>query len=567
MLNLSLKQEEEYLQETVAINEKYNKELQDASFWRQGIGKDRSNAVINKDIASSWNNRMAQLSAVESRKETINLVSSYTGDADKKKTPIVDPKAVAEALKIKKKELQEIRKAEDEMLKLIKDSREKQTQEIEYEYSRQIEDLKIRLETEKDLTPRAKDEIGKQILSLEQQKTIALQKLSDEELKKDIENRQKLIALQLDSVKAGSEQEYQLKMQQLVAQRDAELQQKELTEQMKLAIVEKYNKKIDDLSKQHENLRLESKKQFLELELFITKEGTDKKLQLTLDRLELERDIELSNTKLTEEQRLLIIKKYQKLQEDIYKKNEEDKAAQIREDQQKEYLAAEKAGASLYQLQTLQAWQELDLLIKTNASAKDIATAKYNLFNTLLSQYIEATGELGETNKEFAKLSKTLALAQIAIETGRAISFGISQAMQEPFPANLLAVTTTIATIMTNIAKAQSIVKSAKFAQGGSVVGPGSGTSDSIPAMLSNGESVMTAAATSMFAPLLSAFNQMGGGIPINVTTSSNQATGEDMLAKAVARGMMMAPPPVLSVEEFTSVADRVKYVENLGSV
>lgn len=51
-------------------------------------------------------------------------------------------------------------------------------------------------------------------------------------------------------------------MQQLVAQRDAELQQKELTEQMKLAIVEKYNKKIDDLSKQHENLRLESKNNF-----------------------------------------------------------------------------------------------------------------------------------------------------------------------------------------------------------------------------------------------------------------------------------------------------------------
>lgn len=566
-MKLTLNQEEEHFQKITDLNKKYNAELDYSNIWRRATRLTRSKSDIKKDIQDTWNEYINQMAVVQSQQQIFDLVYSYPGDTDKKKTPIVDPKAMAEALKIKKKELQEIRKAEDEMLKLIKDSREKQTQEIEYEYSRQIEDLKIRLETEKDLTPRAKDEIGKQILSLEQQKTIALQKLSDEELKKDIENRQKLIALQLDSVKAGSEQEYQLKMQQLVAQRDAELQQKELTEQMKLAIVEKYNKKIDDLSKQHENLRLESKKQFLELELFITKEGTDKKLQLTLDRLKLERDIELSNTKLTEEQRLLIIKKYQKLQEDIYKKNEEDKAAQIREDQQKEYLAAEKAGASLYQLQTLQAWQELDLLIKTNASAKDIATAKYNLFNTLLSQYIEATGELGETNKEFAKLSKTLALAQIAIETGRAISFGISQAMQEPFPANLLAVTTTIATIMTNIAKAQSIVKSAKFAQGGSVVGPGSGTSDSIPAMLSNGESVMTAAATSMFAPLLSAFNQMGGGIPINVTTSSNQATGEDMLAKAVARGMMMAPPPVLSVEEFTSVADRVKYVENLGSV
>lgn len=123
MLNLSLKQEEEYLQKTVVINEKYNKELDDATFWRQGIGKDRSNSAINKDIASSWNDYTAQLSAVESRKETIDLVSSYTGDTDKKKTPIVDPKAVAEALKIKKKELQEIRKAEDEMLKLVIDSR------------------------------------------------------------------------------------------------------------------------------------------------------------------------------------------------------------------------------------------------------------------------------------------------------------------------------------------------------------------------------------------------------------------------------------------------------------
>ena len=62
------------------------------------------------------------------------------------------------------------------MLKLVKDSRKKQTQEIEYEYSRQIEDLEIRLKTEKDLTPRAKEEIGKQILALEQQKTVALQK-------------------------------------------------------------------------------------------------------------------------------------------------------------------------------------------------------------------------------------------------------------------------------------------------------------------------------------------------------------------------------------------------------
>ena len=50
------------------------------------------------------------------------------------------------------------------------------------------------------------------------------------------------------------------------------------------------------------------------------------------------------------------------------------------------------------------------------------------------------------------------------------------------------------------------------MAKGGYVSGPGSGTSDSIPAMLSNGESVINAASTAMFAPLLSTINQIGGG-------------------------------------------------------
>ena len=50
------------------------------------------------------------------------------------------------------------------------------------------------------------------------------------------------------------------------------------------------------------------------------------------------------------------------------------------------------------------------------------------------------------------------------------------------------------------------------LATGGMVFGPGTGMSDSIPAMLSNGESVINAASTSMFRPLLSTINQIGGG-------------------------------------------------------
>jgi hypothetical protein len=51
-----------------------------------------------------------------------------------------------------------------------------------------------------------------------------------------------------------------------------------------------------------------------------------------------------------------------------------------------------------------------------------------------------------------------------------------------------------------------------KFAGGGYVSGPGTGRSDSIPAFLSNGESVINAQSTAMFGGLLSAINQAGGG-------------------------------------------------------
>jgi len=61
-----------------------------------------------------------------------------------------------------------------------------------------------------------------------------------------------------------------------------------------------------------------------------------------------------------------------------------------------------------------------------------------------------------------------------------------------------------------------------KFARGGMVTGPGSSTSDSIPAMLSNGESVMNANSTRMFGGILSSMNQAGGGAPIeNNSTDS----------------------------------------------
>ena len=111
-------------------------------------------------------------------------------------------------------------------------------------------------------------------------------------------------------------------------------------------------------------------------------------------------------------------------------------------------------------------------------------------------------------------------------------------------------------------AGAKTLVKG--FSTGGYVQGSGTGTSDSIPARLSNGESVMTAKATSMFSPILSAFNQLGGGVPI-VANNGGSNIGMDMLAAAVARGYQMAPQPVVSVEEINRTQRRVQTIENIG--
>ena len=113
-------------------------------------------------------------------------------------------------------------------------------------------------------------------------------------------------------------------------------------------------------------------------------------------------------------------------------------------------------------------------------------------------------------------------------------------------------------------AGAKALVKG--FSVGGYVQGSGTGTSDSIPARLSNGESVMTAKATSMFSPILSAFNQLGGGVPI-VVNNGGSNIGMDMLAAAVARGYQMAPQPVVSVEEINRTQRRVQTIENIGRI
>ena len=486
VMRLTLQQEEAYLKESEEANKRYNKELEDASFWRQGLGMDRSNNAINRDIQSSWDEYMNQTAAVASQRELVRLVSEYNGGTKGNQSAIVQEteKETAAVVDAKKKQVEVIKAAQVELMNLIRNNRED------------------------------------------------FDALSEEDLQGDIEQRQRIIELQLDAVKEGSDEEYRLKMEQLATAREAELSDRELTEEMKLAIKKKYQKLESDLTEQHE------------------KEVREKQIQAVQMRYE----NEIMQMQQAGADELDILNRQAEQKKEAYDSiNRADYESEV------EYINAK-----------LKAQQEY-LDAKQNITNKevDMEQKKYLAIASLSGNLSDLLQQAAGDNKNMVQIAKILGIAEVAIAQGVAIANAVKTATSSSatWVDMLAAISTVIGTVTAIMGTALSSIKSAKFAEGGLVTGPGSGTSDSIPARLSNGESVMTAAATSMFGPILSSFNQMGGGVPINVANAGSQAVGEEMLAKAVAKGMMMAPPPVVSVEEFTSVANRVKYVENLGSV
>ena len=146
--------------------------------------------------------------------------SSYTRQTEQQnKLNAIRKEGANAAKEARKKEVEAYRKAQDTLIALIQNNAERQREQLKVSYDREIEDLKKKLTDEKNLTSKAKDSIRETIKLKEQQQQKELAKLSNEQYKAEIERRQKLIETQLDAVKAGSEQEYQLKMQQLIAQR------------------------------------------------------------------------------------------------------------------------------------------------------------------------------------------------------------------------------------------------------------------------------------------------------------------------------------------------------------
>lgn len=360
---------------------------------------------------------------------------------------------------------------------------------------------------------------------------------------------------------------------------------KDSYEKQKQVVATQYQREIEDLQKRLDeeknltasardainNLIIAKQKEMNQQIAEISQAQTDEQIQKDAEEIQRKADLE----RMTLDARLAVV---QEGTAEFFNLRQQEIDMEYQQEQQRiaDLVASEEEKNTLLELAQQKHAQKTAENKQKQADA-EIAIAKakkqaeLDAYNSLKSG-IDA---MAQHSKAFAIMSKTIALAEIAINTGKAIAAGVAQAMSVPFPGNLIAIATTVGTVLANVASAISTVKSAKFAKGGrvdarqyasggDVRGAGTGTSDSIHAMLSNGESVMTAAATSMYAPVLSAMNQSAGGNPI---TGGGSAQGEDMLARAVARGLMAMPNPVVSVEEINTTARRVQVLENLASV
>lgn len=421
-----------------------------------------------------------------------------------------------------KKEIAALRALRDAENSLIEDSAEKQRATINASYDDQIEDLKRYLETEGNLTPKAKAAVNETIDRLNKKRTADLAKVNEKEMRNQLQQEADYIRQKLELATEGDYQEYDLKAKLLKKEMEIELSNTELTAEQKKLIEARYQKKLDEMTSEHEREKQEKAMKAFELEL-------SNRLAEAKIAGEDELQVELENAK----------KRLDTLQQLEGESDAEFKARQL--EAQQEYLDAQQAIAD----------REVEIQRTKYEAIEQITGALSGLFE-----------ELGESNKTFTILSKTLALAEIAINTGKAISSAVAASAGNGL-FGLAEIATLVTTIISNMTAAIGIVNSAKFAKGGLVEGSGTGTSDSIPAMLSNGESVMTARATSMFAPILSYMNQAGGGVPI-VVEKGSQAMGEDMIARAVAKGVK-GIQPVVSVTEINKVGSQVNVVENLG--
>ena len=420
------------------------------------------------------------------------------------------------------------RELEDAVLEMKKDGLEKEKQLLAIQTRREIEDIQERLKTEKNLTKAAKENLTKLIEQLKENQKLKEkeieEKYSREQFNKEIENEQNRISKLLEITVKGTENEYNLKVQQIELLRKKELSDTTLTEEQKKLINDYYD-----------NQELEAQKQLLQkkqekLQLSLDNEFNLRKLYLTDNEQQLAQ-LELEQATL-QYQNLLNLDTQTK--NALYQSEEQYTAAVIAAKQK--IINADKNVKNVA-LQTSQAQLK---------SLSDFSGAVSQIFTTLSAN-----------DAKMADFQYALALFKIGLDTAAAISSATASATKgDPYTIPLR-VAAAVASAIAAMASATKALKEAKkpkeptFEYGG-IVGGNSFTGDKITARVNSGEMILNQRQQAELWKIVA-----------QPTIVNKNNFDYETLTNLLTNSLSKMPSPILDYKEFTEFQNRLtKYKE-----
>lgn len=442
-------------------------------------------------------------------------------------------------------EAEEIEKAEAALLKVLDESSEEYKAILTKRYKRDkkaIEDKIALYEKDKKLTPEMQKALNDQLEALKKEHDQNIAALDKKATDDQIAEQERLINLKLSVAEKGSLEEYNLRLANLEKQKQQEITAAKGNEEEIALIKEKYRIK-----------EAEEDKRFKDDQ---AKQRADAyKKELNERNLEWQNKIDAAKLNGENYLQLMVDQSQQELE-------------RIKKDGQQEWETRTQYNARL-----LAAQQEYNDSVKAKNDAEvQMQLAKTQAIGQIIGSFSDLFGAFGEENIEMLKLSKALAIAEVAINQGIAISEAVKNATSDPknalapwlipvkIAAAVAAVTTTIVTAVKSIndaekqiAEAESQKSSGKtgtvtvkgYSTGGLVKGEGTGTSDSIPARLSAGEFVIPAKTYKMFSPVINSIYRTGqnwnAANRVYSPASSNfgNTISEDMLSRVVSNAVV----------------------------
>ncbi|TGE08756.1 coiled-coil domain-containing protein [Hymenobacter fodinae] len=380
---------------------------------------------------------------------------------------------------------------------------------------------------------------GGQRREIEQRALDEIADLRREFRAKQLQAQSEELDLQLRSVKANSEEEENILRQKLSNAYQLELTQKGLSDQDRLTLEKKYNSDAAELARGFASRRksdaLQADIDTLNARLARAQVGSSEELEISRELIEKQRLLQIAalDEKQNNEARQRLINAQAEREANETRFQEASNAAERTITEQQQALERARASGALseqqYQdaayLQDLAAYEaRIQIAKRFNKDTTDLAAQRTNVeiaqvaritakererlqvISDLTQDFTATVGQalgdlLTQQTADFDEFGKTLVI--LLLDTLQKVvlaqqAAAVTTSLAQPdsvatFGATGITRAAILSGLITAAFETAKAAITAGFAEGGRVDGPGSGTSDSIPALLSNGEHVWTA--------------------------------------------------------------------------